>query len=451
MSLWQGEILSAEDFWKRFKSQTTWSLPPLNHEILFSGLQALQLQLQDTNSSFRKKILSEMKEIIPAEEIESSFQLLVDFISPDHLRQKMRRELGTDFPFELRRISPRENHFECWFPLGVLAHVTPSNSPLLNIFALVEGLLSGNINLLKLSRKDTALAEIFFSELGRLDKTGVLKNYIYIHKVSSKETSQLKDFLTVADVVSAWGNEESLASLKNLAPANARFVEWGHKISVAFITRSQFKNSETARHLAEEICLNEQQSCSSPQVVYLETDNSQDLNQWAEFFSPILDEVSKGKATSSLDSAEQAEITVQSEQMRLAEVLDEGRLIQSSRRDWRLLIENNPGLRASPLFRSLWVKPLQREQILAVLSPLKKYLQTLGLAASKLETIELLPLLYRAGFLRINPIGQMTDSYVGEPHDGWYALSQFCKKVSFTDDFGLKDYVSLEMIERPKP
>ncbi len=447
MSLWKGQILSAEKFWQEFSQQTEWTLPPLNHEILFSCLEKMRMQLQD-KSSLQKKILGEISQIVPASEVQSSLQALIDFISPIHLRTKMRRELGTDFPFELRRISPRENHFECWFPLGTLVHMTPSNSPMLNIFALIEGLLSGNVNLLKLSRKDTALAEIFFAELVGLDDSHQLKNYIYIHKVSSKSVEDLKRFLSVADVVSAWGNEESLASIKNLIPASARLVEWGHKISVAYITKSQMKNSEVARQLAKEICLNEQQSCSSPQVVYLETEDPQALQAWASLFAPILDEISDQQAFPDLAPAEQAEITVQCEQMRLAEALDEGKLIQSPRYDWRLLIENNSGLRASPLFRTLWIKPLTRSKILPVLSPLKKYLQTIGLAATKLETIDLLPLFYRVGFLRINPIGKMTDSYTGEPHDGLYALSQFCKKVSFTDDFGLSDYVSLEMIER---
>lgn len=451
MSLWKGQKISAEEFWKKFEAQsqqrTEWSLPPLNHEILFSCLEKIKQELMQ-NSLLKKKLSQDLAQSLPANEIESYFAALIEFISPDQLRTKLRRELNTDFPFELRRISMRENHFECWFPLGTLVHITPNNSLLLNVFAFIEGLLSGNVNLLKLARKDTEFAEIFFADLCAFDLTGELKKYIYIHKVSSKSLPELKKFLSVADVVSAWGNEESIASIKTLIPREARLVEWGHKISMSYITRTQMQNPEVAKKLAEEICMNEQQSCSSPQVAYLETTDVLELKQWGQFFAKILTEVSQKKSQVPPGSAEQAEITVQCEQVRLGEVLDETLLIESPKKEWRIFIENHPGLRASPLYRTLWVKPLKKNQILETLSPLKEYLQTLGLACSKMEAIELLPLCYRTGFLRVKPLGQMTDSYTGEPHDGVFALQRFCKKVTFTDEFGLNDYTSLEMIKR---
>lgn len=451
MSLWRGEKVSDQEFWQKFELQSQqrseWSLPPLNHEILFLCLEKMREQLL-SGSPLRKKLQQDLSQIVASDEIESYFNSLIDFMSPHQLRVKLRRELGTDFPFELRRISMRENHFECWFPLGTLVHITPNNSPLLNVMALIEGLLSGNVNFLKLARKDTAFAEIFFAELCALDSSNEIKKYIYIHKVSSKSLPELKKFLSVADVISAWGNEESLASIKTLMPSEARLIEWGHKISVAYITKDQFRNSEIAKKLAEEICLNEQQSCSSPQVVYLETNKFSELQEWSQFFAKILNPISQAKAQAKISAAEQAEITIQCEQVRLAEALNESQLIQSAENDWRIFIEEKPGLRASPLFRSLWVKPLMKNEILETLSPLKKYLQTLGLACSKLDAIELLPLFYRTGFLRVNPIGKMTDSYIGEPHDGVSALQRFCKKVTFTDEFGLNDYTSLEMIKR---
>ncbi|MEK6773178.1 MAG: acyl-CoA reductase [Bdellovibrionota bacterium] len=451
MSLFCGEKVDAQLFWKKFDQQiqhrSEWSLPPLNHEVLFSCLEKMRSQLLE-KSNLQKKLSHDLLQIVREDELASYFEALINFISPHHLRTKLRRELGTDFPFELRRISLRENHFECWFPMGTLVHMTPNNSPLLNVFALIEGLISGNVNLLKLARKDTDFAEIFFEELGALDLTGELKKYIYIHKVSSQSPADLKKFLSVADVISAWGNEESLTSIKSLAPPEARLVEWGHKISASYIARSQSKNPEVLTRLAEEICINEQQSCSSPQVVYLETTDPKELREWAKLFSISLDQVSKNKPQAKLDSQEQAEITIQCEQIRLSEALAETLLIKSPRNDWRLFVEDNPGLRASPLFRTLWIKPMEKNKILETLSPLRKYLQTLGLACTSLEAIELLPLFYRTGFLRINPIGKMTESYTGEPHDGVYALQRFCKKVTFTDDFGLNGYTSLEMIKR---
>ncbi len=451
MSLFQGAQVDAKIFWQKFSeislTQENWTLSPLNHEILFSTLEKMRKSLIE-KSPIYKLLRADLEKIIRIEEVDQSIPSLIDFISPHQLSTKLRRELGTDFPFELKRISFREDHFECWFPHGALVHITPNNSPLLNVFALIEGLLSGNVNLLKLARKDTDFAEIFFANLCALDSSGELKKYIYIHRVSSKNTEELRKFLSVANIISAWGNEESIASIKSLAPANAEVVAWGHKISMAYVTAETKHDSKMLDLLASEVCLNEQQACSSPQVIYLETNSANELRTWAKNFAQHLDQTSAKIEQSGLDPLEYAEINVQSEQVRLGEVLEENMLISSPRGDWRIFVEDNPALQTSPLFRSVWIKPLLKSEIVETLAPMKKYLQTVGLSASMKECLDLLPLLFRAGFLRVNPIGKMTDSYNGEPHDGAYALQKFCKRISFTDDSKLKGFASLEMIKR---
>ena len=42
---------------------------------------------------------------------------LVEFLSIDQLRVKLKRELGSEFPFELKRQNAREEHFEAWLIL----------------------------------------------------------------------------------------------------------------------------------------------------------------------------------------------------------------------------------------------------------------------------------------------------------------------------------------------
>jgi phenylacetate-coenzyme A ligase PaaK-like adenylate-forming protein len=98
----------------------------------------------------------------------------------------------------------------------------------------------------------------------------------------------------------------------------------------------------------------------------------------------------------------------------------------------------NEGLSASPLYRTVWIRPLAKKNIISVLRPFRQYLQTVGLAASSSELENLMQDFFQAGLQRIRPIGAMTDSYIGEPHDGIFALRSFCQKISYTDN-GLMD------------
>ena len=109
------------------------------------------------------------------------------------------------------------------------------------------------------------------------------------------------------------------------------------------------------------------------------------------------------------------------------------KVITSRINDWRIFIDESDILSASPLFRSIWLKPLSKEKIRSSLRPLKIYLQTVGLSAHANEVEELTKELFLAGVQRVRAIGEMTDSYLGEPHDGVYALERYCQKISFSD------------------
>lgn len=442
-NLWLGEIVTDIEFKKLFYEKKSdadfWSKKPLPSSLLFALIEKASLKLKE-RGAFYHSLLSDLKARpdINDNEIEQSMKSLVDFLSVDNLRLKLTRELGSEFPFELKRINFRENHFESWFPLGVLVHVTPNNSPLLGVLGLIEGLLSGNVNFLKLARRDSSFAAIFYKELCSLDTTNIFKEYIYIGKVSSSDKTYLSDFLSVADVISVWGNEESIKSLKELAPGRARIVEWGHKISFAYVSKSTSHDEEVFKKLAFEICNNEQMACSSPQCVFLEDASFVDLQNFSKNLAMALDLVSPAIERVLPGISEMAELTVTSEMVRLNSIFKTSEIIISTKNDWRIYIEESAGLNASPLYRTIWVKPMPKNKIIHNLRPLKVYLQTVGLSAHKNEMEELSRTLFQAGVQRVRAIGEMTDSYIGEPHDGVYALERYCQKISYTDSNSLK-------------
>ena len=437
-NLWQGQIVSDQEFRQRFSEKREdpnfWCKKPLTHQLLF-GLISQVLTELNKKGDFYKKLASDLalRPDITKEEIDLSMTSLIDFLAVDNLRIKLAREFGSEFPFELKRINFRENHFEAWYPLGVFVHFTPNNSPLLGVLGVVEGLLSGNVNVLKLARKDSSFAVIFYQELCRLDSTNTFKDYIYIGKVPSSDKKYLTELLSIADVISAWGNEESIKSLREMAPSGARIVEWGHKISFAYVSRATAHYEEMLKKLAFEICNNDQMACSSPQCVFLEDANFLELKSFAKNLANALSIVSPTIARVMPGIQETAELTVSREQLRLNAMFGKSDSIIAPNNEWRIFIEDSAGLNASPLFRTIWLKPMPRSKIVQNLRPLKTYLQTVGLSAHKDEIEELTRELFLAGVQRVRAIGEMTDSYLGEPHDGVYALPRYCQKISYTD------------------
>ncbi len=464
-NLWQGKLVSNLEFNNLLNEYLDkadfWAKPPLAHYLLFDVLTKMQNLLKEKGDFY--KVLSgdlESRQDITASEAELSMTGLIDFLSIDQLRVKLKRELGSEYPFELKRQDARENHFEAWYPLGTLVHITPNNSPLLGVLGVVEGLLSGNVNVLKLARKDSSFASLFYEKLCSLDLTGTLKDYVYIAKISSKEKDSLKKILSLADVVSAWGGEESVQSIRELTPRGVRVVEWGHKISFSYITQNKKKSEEAIRELALEICLNEQMACSSPQCVFIEDATFLELKEFSVLLEKALNTTSSLTLRVMPGIQELAELMVTKEQVRLGSVFGKSELIESKGHDWRIYLDTSPVLNASPLFRTIWLKPMPRAKLVSHLRPLKNYLQTAGIAADSFEIESLCRDLFLAGVQRVRAVGEMTDSYIGEPHDGVYALERYCQRINFHDTnkmhpmmskkSSFEDHASFE-IERKTP
>ncbi len=346
------------------------------------------------------------------------------------LRTKLMRELGTHEPRRIRRADPDKPIFEAWAPLGVLGHVASGNSAMVAPFSALEGLLTGNINLVKLSSKEGDVASLVLKALVDADDSGSLAPFLYALPLSSTRKDLLTKVFAECDGVAVYGGEDAVASVKELAPRNVRVIPWGHRLSFAYATRARAEDAATLEGLARDICENEQQSCTSPQCVFLDTSDREELNRFAAGVARALGSVSATRPQRLVEPAAAAEVTTATHLAELESVLGEARVLEGADRTWRVLVDYKPGLTPSPLYRTIRVKPLPRAEVVSALRPLRAYLQTVGLACAPDELEALGERFIEAGVTRIVPVGAQLVSYSGEPHDGVYALPRYCRRIA---------------------
>lgn len=358
-------------------------------------------------------------------------------LSSEELFKKIKRELK-ELPFEINRLSTREDEFEGYLPVGVLGHVTSSNDAMLPFFSSVEGIITGNINVIKTASGAHKVAMTLVEKLCEIDET--LCPYFYVFPLSSKDEELLSSMFSLCNVIAVWGSDAATTGVRKLAPKGVKIVEWGNRISFAYFTKAGY-TKEMLKGLAEDVCVNDQQACSAPQLVYFETDSKEELLDFAENLMAVLQEVSDAYPLHPMSQAEQAELTTQTQLCYLDELMGEAKLINGD--GCRIFVKFDNELCASPLFRTLMVKPVKRKDVISVLRPFRSYLQSVGLACSGEEIAVLTKLLYAGGVNRITEPGLMMGGYTGEPHDGIYALSQYVKRVSLINSNLPKGSMSL--------
>lgn len=365
-------------------------------------------------------------------------------LSAEELFKKVKRELG-ELPFEIARVSTREEEFEGWMPVGVLGHVTSSNDAMLPFFSSVEGILTGNINVIKTASGAHKVAMTMIEKLCEMDES--LCPYFYVFPLSSKDEDLLKAMFSLCNTIAVWGSDAATQGVRKLAPSGVKIVEWGNRISFAYITKKG-KTAESLRGLAEDVCVNDQQACSAPQLVFYEADDREDLEQFAQEVMNVLQEVSNTYPVHDISQAEQAELTTQTQLCYMDELMGEGKLLEGN--GCRIFVKYDNELCASPLYRTLIVKAIKREDIIPVLRPFRSYLQSVGLACGREEITSLSAILLAGGVNRITQPGLMMGGYTGEPHDGIYALTHYVKRVSLISDSLPKGTMSLSEMSEMK-
>ncbi len=344
------------------------------------------------------------------------FQAMAKLFSRKELEYKCKIELGS----KSGELEPLKNGVQRKrYPLGILFHIAAGNVDGLPAYSVIEGLLAGNINILKLPVGDNGVSVKLLSELIKCESD--LKEYIYVFDVPSTETYTLEKFADIADAIVVWGGDEAVKAARKMADIKTKIITWGHKLSFAYVTEEA--EEEELYKLALHICETNQVLCSSCQGIYFDTEDRQKLEEFANYFFELLRKTNGefGKA----DMGMRGRNTI-----RIYNELLENRSGQKilNAEGVSVVVKDDSELELSFMFRNVWVKALPRRQIVEALKKHKNHLQTCGLLCAKNEKSKLSELLARAGVVRITG-GDMSRVLPGEAHDGTYPLREYSRIV----------------------
>lgn len=414
MILFQGKIYPESEQEKLIASlkemiPSTLALPPLRPEIIYQASERLyQRLLQGEFDALAAPLLA------MAHLSRETFLAYAKEFSGAGLQKKVEQELGPD-PFARKSVAP--GHEVERVPLGVLLHIAAGNVDFLPAYSVLEGLLTGNINLLKLPSGDKGLSVTLLQKL--IEEEPALAPYIAVFDVPSTDIDSLKELAHYADAVVVWGGDAAVEGVRKFAEPNQKIIVWGHKLSFAYANAKT--TDEDLTSLAEDICLSNQMLCSSCQGIYYAGQDAKEISAFAERFLTILDRVNAEKGPASLGMRAKSALAVLNEKMEGKGEIHQGKGVSA-------IVYPDSELVLSFLFRNVWIKPLPEEKIIETLKPYRGYLQSCALLVDEETREKVLPLFLKAGLTRIaGP--HLSLSLPLEAHDGEYALLRYSRLV----------------------
>ena len=346
-------------------------------------------------------------------------------LSREYLTNKIEVELGPghNLPHRLKPAFYDRKVIETIRPLGVLFHIAAGNSDGLPFFTVIEGLLTGNINILKLPVEEGGLTVRILQELFAIDSR--LAQYVYVFDYTSRDVEVIQRLADLADAVVVWGSDAAVKAVREMAEPNTKIIEWGHKMSFAYISGPVSEHAMEG--IAHNICKTNQLLCSSCQGIFIDTESMEDVYEFCRHFVSVLSRVCRAyPSESGIGIRSQSGLRLYNESIEA--VFNGARIFRDD--GCSLIAYQDSVLTPSIMFRNGWVRRLPKEQIVSTLRPYKNYLQTVGLLCDESRAGALSELFWKTGAVRITDGYHMSNMYNGAAHDGEYPLRRYTKTVA---------------------
>jgi len=364
------------------------------------------------------------------------------FFDKENLQLKYDTELGVlSTETETGKHNEIEKRLE---PLGILFHIAAGNAEGLPFFSVIEGLLAGNVNILKLPSMDDGISVMLLHEMIKEEPS--LAPYVCVLDVPSTNVKVLKQLADMADAIVVWGGDAAVSAARNMASPATQIISWGHKLSFAYLSAEAAgfvgtdmvegdegvaqiqgrRNFEAEVYdLAHHICATNQLLCSSCQGIFVDTEDMAVVHSVSQRVLHILQEVAVDYPQEKIGVRGKVSISLYNEEL---ESTYTGKKILRGK-GVSVIVAEDSKLELSYMFKNCWVKPLPRKDIIKALKGKKGHLQTVGLICAEDEREELADIFVKSGLTHIARPKNMSQMLPGGTHDGEYPLRRYSRVV----------------------
>ncbi len=381
---------------------------------------------------------------------------VLDGMAADWTRERLSALMKAEFaqPEALDRIvvsdGPENPRSLMAFGPRLCVQVVAGSVPGVGVNALLRSLLVKGPTLIKPGLGDVVLPVLFANALRREDPA--IADAVGLLYWPGGSTTVERAAMADADLVVAYGSDETVASLRNAAPATTRVVAYHHRVGVAVVGRAALEGTapgpaapgavaaegpgRAAKETARAIAMFEHRGCVCPHVVYVEEGGATSPVVFAEEVATALSELETVLPSVNLDATEAAglqqargtaELHAASGAVRLAHGGPWG--------SWTVLYEEDPVPVPTLVGRSVRIRPIRDASGLPeVLEPIGVHLQTVGYSGLGDRPADLASGLGRIGVSRIVPLRDVSYPPPWWLHDGRGPLTQLVRWVELEQE-----------------
>lgn len=395
----------------------------------------------DTDSEFSRGVKETMHRQLgwSREMINEGLLIISDILTLDHLEARINADIGNIAYMDGFAYDKAFHGMVKAEPSGVVSHVSAGNVFVGAVDTLVQGLITKNVNVLKMSSADPVFPMIFAEVLKKVDYRGMLAGTFALVPFRGGDAAVETVIKQESDLIVVYGGEETVKAYRNDTGMHTRIIEYGPKYSLAILGKECLTDDnmqDIASAVARDFTMWEQSACSSPHAVFI--DSAEKAGQFASALSDGLRYWTEKIPHSTISANEAVEILRARELARVDKALGEAELLIPSidDLDWTVILQKECEFKVSPHHRTAYVvvSPDHHTATLDALRDYGKYIQSVALFLPVPDKLSLSDALVCAGADRITDIGMMARRKHGTPHDGTRGTSDMVRWVSMGCD-----------------
>ncbi len=315
---------------------------------------------------------------------------------------------------------------------GLVCHWMAGNVQILGMFALVQSIITKNVNILKVAAKDGGVFSRLLSAFEGIEYTtakgytlkgdDLLKTLAVVY-FPRQAVSLGEQMSKSANVRIAWGGKEAVETVYNYpAVIDCETVIFGPKISFAVIAKEFLSSEQEAKKLARKLTVDisvfDQTGCASPHNLFIEQGGVISPERFCEILSEVFPktEVQIPKPTVSTEQI--------SEIHSIRGVYDfKGQSWGSPNMSWTILFGEQNELNKPVYSRVIFVHPVK--DIEDSLRHVEDYVQTIGISAPTEKAMAFADKATAKGVARCPMIGRMLNFEM--PWDGVFLIDRLVR------------------------
>lgn len=308
--------------------------------------------------------------------------------------------------------------------------IVAGSVPGVGVTALIRSLLVKAPTLLKPGRGDVVLPTLFARALREADP-GLADALAVVYWPGGRPELD-GAVLAAADVVAAYGADETVAALRRLVPVTARFVGYHHRVSVGIVGREALRDphlGETAGDVARAVALFDHGGCVSPQLVFVEGD-SEVAEAFGTGVARELDLIEQRWPSGRLDEARASALHQMRGTAELLAAAGEAAVIHGGAAPWTVIVGPESAGVVPGTGRVVRVRAVRDAvDVTALLVGLSPHLQTVGVAGLGARLEDIARALGAVGASRVVPFPSVAFPPPWWHHDGRGPLTELVRWV----------------------